>query len=88
MSLYHRQEAVNPQASVAERPSALPPANGGSPMAEPTLEYRIWQNGMNWHWQVMEVMDDAPQFLASGVAESSRAARTAAFKYCLKQEGK
>jgi hypothetical protein len=49
-------------------------------MAEPTLEYRIWPNGTKWTWQVV---DDRKQVLASGPAENSRAARTAAFAYCL-----
>jgi len=48
-------------------------------MAEPTLDYRIWQYGTQWIWQLM----DGKQVLASGTAESSHAARTAAFCFCL-----
>jgi hypothetical protein len=57
-------------------------------MIEPVLEYRIWQCGREWHWQVMQVMPDVLQFMASGVAESSPAARTAAFQYCLQYQGR
>ena len=48
-------------------------------MAEPTLEYRIWQRGAEWHWQVMSKLK---QVLKSGVAHSSAAARIAAFRFC------
>jgi hypothetical protein len=48
-------------------------------MAEPILEYRIWQRGAEWHWQVMSDLHDV---LASGMANSSAAARIAAFRYC------
>jgi hypothetical protein len=47
-------------------------------MAEPTLEYRIWCRGMEWHWEVISEQE----VLASGVEESSTAARVAAFQYC------
>jgi len=53
-------------------------------MPEPTLEYRIWQRGTEWHWQVKAGSNDV---LASGVAKSSIAARTAAFTYCLQNPG-
>jgi len=69
---------------VAERPSVLPPMNGGSPMAKPTLAYRIWQRGTEWHWQVMT---ELKLVLKSGIAQSSAAARVAAFTYCLQREG-
>jgi len=49
-------------------------------MAEPTLEYRIWQYGTKWIWQVM---DDRKQVLASGVGDNSSTARGAAFSFCL-----
>jgi hypothetical protein len=49
-------------------------------MTEPTLSYRLWQCGAQWHWQVMS---DLKHVLVSGVAESSVAARSAAFRYCL-----
>jgi hypothetical protein len=49
-------------------------------MAEPTLDYRIWQYRSKWIWQLM---DDRKQVLASGAADSSRAARVAAFCFCL-----
>jgi hypothetical protein len=52
----------------------------GFPMAEPTLDYRIWQYGTKWLWQLM---DARKQVLASGAGESSRAARVAAFSCCL-----
>ncbi len=52
-------------------------------MAEPTLEYRLWQRGTEWHWQVM---NDLAYVLKSGVAHSSAAARIAAFRYCLQRE--
>ena len=68
---------VNPQALVTERPSELPPAKGAS-MAEPTLEYRIWQRGTEWHWQVRS---ELKQVLKSGVADSSAAARIAALRF-------
>lgn len=83
---YHRQCAALALAPVAERPSALPPVKGVPPMAEPTLEYRLWQRGPRWHWQVMEVMDDFQVIAASGDADSSQAARSAAFRFCLKRE--
>jgi hypothetical protein len=53
-------------------------------MDEPTLQYRIWQRGMEWHWQVMS---DLPNILASGIATSSVAARTAALSFCLDRQG-
>jgi hypothetical protein len=56
-------------------------------MAEPTLEYRLWQRGPRWHWQVMEVMDGFRVFVASGMEETSRTARSAAFRYCQKRQG-
>jgi hypothetical protein len=49
-------------------------------MAEPTLDYRIWQYGTKWLWQLM---DARKQVLASGAADSSCAARVAAFCFCL-----
>ena len=55
-------------------------------MAEPKLEYRIWQYGAKWHWQVMEVMADVREFVASGVADSARAARIAALKHSLQYQ--
>jgi hypothetical protein len=51
-------------------------------MAEPTLDYRIWQRGTDWHWQVMELK----LVLTSGVAHSSAAARIAAFKFVLQRQ--
>jgi hypothetical protein len=52
-------------------------------MAEPTLEYHIWQRGSEWHWQVMELKF----VLTSGVAQSSTAARIAAFRFVLQLQG-
>jgi len=66
-------------APVAERLSALPPVKGAS-MAEPTLEYRIWQRGTDWHWQVIK--SELKLVIKSGVANSSTAARGAAFRFC------
>jgi hypothetical protein len=54
-------------------------------MTEPTLDYRIWQRGVEWHWQVMTRLS---QVLASGIANGSSAARVAAFRFCLHHEGK
>jgi hypothetical protein len=48
-------------------------------MAEPKLNYRIWQRGAEWHWQVMSELKQI--VLASGVAASSAAARIAALTY-------
>jgi len=54
-------------------------------MADPTLKYRIWQRGMEWHWQVISF--DKSEVLLSGVAATSSAARSAAFQYCLQHPG-
>jgi hypothetical protein len=43
------------------------------------MQYRIWQFGSTWHWQVFS--EDAV-VLTSGVEQNSRAARTAALSYC------
>jgi hypothetical protein len=53
-------------------------------MAEPTLDYRIWQRGAEWHWQVLTKLK---LVLKSGVAPSSATARIAAFSYCLQSQG-
>ncbi|XIA64894.1 hypothetical protein ACFIOY_40150 [Bradyrhizobium sp. TZ2] len=53
-------------------------------MAEPILEYHIWQRGAEWHWQVMS---DPKDVLASGIANSSAAARIAALSYCRECQG-
>ena len=63
---------------------ALPPAPAGLVMAEPILEYRIWQRGAEWHWQVMSKLKDV---LASGIANSSAAARIDALNYCHECQG-
>ena len=52
-------------------------------VSEPNLEYQIWQRATKWHWQVSEVIPEVRQFLASGVADSARAARIAALECCL-----
>ncbi|HZT27973.1 MAG TPA: hypothetical protein VFA57_19960 [Pseudolabrys sp.] len=49
-------------------------------MAE--LEYRIWLQGGEWHWQVMQVTAAFRFFIASGVAATSRGARLSAFECC------
>src|SRR5262245_6374530 len=51
-------------------------------VSEPNLEYQIWQRATKWHWQVSEVIPEVRQFLASGVADSARAARIAAWLLC------
>ena len=56
----------------------------GAFMAEPTMEYRMWQRGTEWHWQVMS----EHRVVASGSANSSPAARAAAFKCCLERSDK
>jgi hypothetical protein len=53
-------------------------------MADPILEYRIWQRGPEWHWQVMSHLKEV---LSSGIAKSSAAARIAAFRFCHEREG-
>ena len=50
-------------------------------MSRPTLTYRIWQCGIQWHWQLMS--EDRKEVLRSGTANASSAARSAAFTYCL-----
>jgi len=54
-------------------------------MAEKKLEYRIWQRGGEWHWQVMF---GRQQIAASGTAHTSSAARVAALDYCLHHQKK
>jgi hypothetical protein len=53
-------------------------------MGEPTFDYRIWQRDTEWYWQVMTKLK---LVLKSGVAQSSAAARIAAFRYCLQSQG-
>ena len=48
--------------------------------ASPEFEYRIWQHGSEWHWQVATI---GKRVVASGVAENSVAARGAAMRHCL-----
>jgi hypothetical protein len=52
-------------------------------MGPPELKYRIWQRGMEWHWQVISREGSV---LASGMENSSRAARKVALTYCLKHQ--
>ena len=52
-------------------------------MAETTLTYRIWQDDMVWHWQLISPLDGV---MASGVAPTSSHARSAAFDACLKHQ--
>lgn len=52
-------------------------------MCQPKMKYRIWQHGQEWRWQLFG--PDAV-VVASGVENSSRAARTAAFSWCLKAQ--
>jgi hypothetical protein len=53
-------------------------------MSEPTFECCTWQCGPKWHWQCM---NDLEQVIASGIADSNRAARIAAVLHCLKRLG-
>jgi hypothetical protein len=52
-------------------------------MPDSKFEYRIWQRGSDWHWQVVL---ESKNVLASGVATTSVAARRAAMGYCLEQQ--
>lgn len=52
-------------------------------MCQPKMKYRIWQHGPEWRWQLFGL--DALVF-ASGVENSSRAARVAAFSCCLRAQ--
>jgi hypothetical protein len=52
-------------------------------MAEPTHTYRIWQNGMGWHWQLIANQNGV---IAAGVAPTSTKARSAAFEACLERQ--
>jgi hypothetical protein len=67
---------------MAERRNALPP-DAGSSMAPPELNYRIRQRGTEWHWQVITYTVNV---LASGMEDSSRAARKEALTYCMKHQ--
>lgn len=53
-------------------------------MHQPKMDYRIWQRGSEWHWQIM--LADSAAVLASGIEKSSTAARTAAFAFCLEAQ--
>lgn len=59
-------------------------------MAAPTFQYRLWQRGTEWHWQVMTELGSSRSaskpVLASGVEKNSRKARVAALRYCLENE--
>lgn len=52
-------------------------------MCQPEMKYRIWQHGPDWHWQLF---GPDTLVLASGAEKSSRAARTAAFIWCLRAQ--
>jgi len=76
--MHHRQRLfLAPQASVAERPSVLPPAAGAT-MTDQKLDYRLWHHGNVWRWQVLHCWD----VLSSGTEVTSAAARIAAFRFC------
>jgi len=47
-------------------------------MAEPRRDYHMWQDGVQWHWELMSVRGEV---IASGVAGSSSAARKAVFGF-------
>lgn len=49
-------------------------------MDQPRLDYRIWQRGSEWHWQVMS---NDSVVLASGIEKDSTTARRTAFAFCL-----
>jgi hypothetical protein len=53
-------------------------------LTQPTFDCRIWQHGVEWHWQIT---NDLEQVFASGVAESNLAARSAAILQCLRSMG-
>jgi hypothetical protein len=53
-------------------------------LTEPTFDCRVWQHGVEWRWQITK---DLEQVLASGVAESRLAARSAAILQCLRSMG-
>ena len=52
-------------------------------MHQPEMDYRIWQRGSQWHWQVTS---KGAVVLASGFEKSATAARKAAFSFCLDTE--
>jgi hypothetical protein len=47
-------------------------------MAEPERYYRLWRDGARWRWEVASFLD---KVIASGVADSSAAAREAAAQH-------
>jgi hypothetical protein len=47
-------------------------------MAEPRRDYHMWQDGVQWHWELMSVRGEV---IASGVTGSSSAARKAVFGF-------
>ena len=49
-------------------------------MTEPTLAYRVWQDGMAWRWELISQTDEV---IASGAAQTCTKARSAAFHACL-----
>jgi hypothetical protein len=51
-------------------------------MAEKSWQYRIWENGGMWHWEV--VSPEGP--LASGTAAPSAEARAAAFNHWIRRD--
>ena len=52
-------------------------------MTEPTRDYRLWRDSVEWHWELMSIRGAA---IASGVAETSSAARKAVFSFNLKSQ--
>jgi hypothetical protein len=52
-------------------------------MSAPIFAYRIWQRGPEWHWQV--ILEGA-HVLASGMANTSVAARRSAMRYSLEHQ--
>jgi hypothetical protein len=67
------------QASVPERPVALPPEEGSVPMPDPSAKffYRILPNGSGWYW---EILDSENGVVSRGVANERVPARAAAFE--------
>jgi len=52
-------------------------------MCQPKMKYRIWQHGPKWRWQLF---NSDGLIVASGIENSSRAARAVAFRWCLRAQ--
>ena len=49
-------------------------------MTDQKLDYRLWQHGNGWRWQVLRGWN----VLSSGIEETRTAARIAAFRFVLR----